>query len=158
MASSNLRNNPQSEPLTPAKLPNSQSASEPLIATAFYTIKAFGYARIVLGAASLFSPHFTCGLFKLAISNETATIVRLFGVRGVALGELLVTADDASLPDGGRRELRRLLRANTGCDLVDICSLAVAVAIGHMGQLPGALLAGGAAVCAGMGVLGLKTL
>jgi hypothetical protein len=158
MSPSNSQNKPQSESIIPEKRINYQPASEPLTPIAFYTIKAFGYARISLGAASLLAPRFTCGLFALNICNETATVARLFGVRGVALGELLVTADDKTLSDGGRRELRRLLRANVGCDLIDICSLAFAVAGGHMDQLPGALLMGCAAMCVGMGLLGLKTL
>jgi hypothetical protein len=157
MASSNPQKNSQSEPLIPAKLTNRQPASRPLKPTAFYTIKALGYARIGLGAASLLAPRFTCGLFKLIISNETGTVARLFGVRGVVLGELLITADDKTLLGGGRRELRRLLRANMGCDMIDICSIAFAVASGHMDRLPGALLAGCAAMGVGMGLLGLKT-
>jgi len=150
MPSSNLRNNSQSEPPIPTKLTNYQHASEPLTPTAFYAIKTLSYARIFLGVASLLAPHFTCGLFKLSISNESATVVRLFGVRGVALGGLLVTAN-------GKTELRRLLWANVGCDMTDVCSLAFAVISGHMDWLPGALLVGGAVMCVDMGLLGLKT-
>jgi len=65
-------------------------------------------------------------------------------------------ADDKTSLGGTRRELKRTLWANVGCDMVDICSLGFAVASGHIGRLPGALLAGGAAVCAGLGLLGLN--
>jgi hypothetical protein len=154
MASSSPPHKLQSEPHISEKLLNE---SKPLTATAFYAIKAFGYTRIALGVASLLAPRFTCGLFAFHISDETATVVRMFGVRGVALGELLVTADDKTSLDEARRELRRLLQANVGCDMADICSIAFAVVNGHMASLPAALLAGGAAGCVGMGLLGLKT-
>jgi hypothetical protein len=157
MTSSTLGTNLLPEIVIPAKLKNYQPASEPLTPIAFYTTKAFGYARIGLGAASLLAPRFTCGLFKFLISNETATVVRLFGVRGVALGGILVTADDKTLLDGGRRELRRVLWANVGCDMMDICSIGVAVTSGHIDQLPGALLTGCAMIGVCIGLLGLKT-
>ena len=134
-----------------AKLTDHQLPSRPFAAT------ALGYSRIVLGAGSLLAPHFTCGVFKFVITNETATVVRLFGVRGVALGQLLITAGDKSRVDGGRRELRRLLRANVGCDMIDVCSLVFALTSGHMDRLPGTMLAIGAAVCVAAGLLGLET-
>ena len=156
MTSSSPPHKLQSKTRIPEKLIKHQSASEPLTRTAFYAIKVFGYTRIALGVASLLAPRFTCGLFAFPISDETTTVVRLFGVRGIALGVLLITANDKTLFDGGRRELKRLLRANLGCDMADICSIMFAVANGHMAPLPGALLAGGAAGCVGLGLLGLE--
>ena len=156
MSSSNLRNmtNSQSLPLTPPKSTNYQ----PPPLTASYAIKALGYARIGLGAGCLLVPHFTCELFKLSISNETAAVVRMFGVRGIALGEIIINSDDKTSPDRGSRELRRVLWASVGCDLIDVCSLALAVASGHMDRLPGTLLMTGAAMAAGMGLLGLRSI
>lgn len=158
MASSNVRTQPEVEPLTRAKLANNQPASKPLTPTAFYTVKSFGYARICLGTASILAPRLTCGLFQLYISNETAAVARLFGVRGIALGGLLITAEDETLPDRGSRELRRSLRANMWCDIIDIFTLAFAVANGHMDLVPGKLLMACAAWGVGMGLLGLSAI
>lgn len=141
-----------------AKLANDQPASEPLTPTAFYTVKSFGYARICLGAASILAPRFTCGLFQLYISHETAAVARLFGVRGIALGGLLITAEDKTILDGGKRELRRLVRANMWCDIIDIFTLAFAVANRHMDLLPGGLLMTCATWGVGMGLLGLSAI
>lgn len=149
MASSSLRNSSQAKPRL-AKVTDHQLPSRPFAST------VLGYARIILGAGSLLAPYFTCGVFKFDITNETATVVRLFGVRGVAFGQLLITTGDKSLVDGGRRELRRLLRANVGCDMIDVCSLVFAIINGHMDRLPGTMLAIGAAVCVAVGILGLK--
>ncbi|KAF1956885.1 hypothetical protein CC80DRAFT_491755 [Byssothecium circinans] len=160
MASSNLQNSSQPEPLVPKMPITHQSAPEPLIPTTYYTIQALGYARMGLGAASLLAPRAAfLYLFNLPIiSNETAVPVRFFGVREAVLGELLLTAHDKNLPDEGRREIRRLLWANAASDVADIVSVAFAVYSGHMEKLPGAMLVVGAAI--GLGVelviLGLK--
>ncbi|PVI01638.1 hypothetical protein DM02DRAFT_627536 [Periconia macrospinosa] len=155
MAFSNNQNTSKSDHLVSSNL---NAPARPLSPTALYTIKALAYCRIILGAGSLLFPHFTCGLFKFLISNETSTVICLFGVRGIALGELLLTAKDETSPDGGRKELRRLLKANMGCDVCDIFSIGFAVASGYIGLLPGALLAGGAASLVGVAALGLESL
>jgi hypothetical protein len=120
-------------------------------------VRTFGYCRIVLGASSVIAPRFACGLFNFLISNETAAVVRMFGIRGVALGALILTAGNSSSSEDGGRELRRTLWANTSCDIVDICILLWSICNGHIDRLPGGLLAGGAATCVGLGLLGLKT-
>jgi hypothetical protein len=71
-------------------------------------------------------------------------------VQGIALGELFVTAEN-------RKELRKLLRANVACDVIDVVSLGVAVACGDMERLRGALHMVGAVVCAALGFVGLKS-
>ena len=83
---------------------------------------------------------------------------RLYAIRELALGELLLTAEDKTSPTGGRREIKRALWANIGCDAVDICSVAFGLASGTIGRLPAALLGGPAAVAIGLGTLGLKGL
>ena len=155
MASSNLRSSPQTKNFPPT---SKHLASGPLTPTALYAIKAFSLSRIILGAASVLNPPFTCGLFRFLISNETALVVRLFGVRGVALGGLLITAGDNPHLGEGRRELRRLLWANVSCDIIDICTLLFAVVTGQMDQLPATFLVGGAAMLVGIGFLGLRAL
>lgn len=148
----------QSDPLA-LKTPNhDHNSSKPLLPPVIYASKALGYARILLGLGSLLIPHTTCSLFRFSIDEETATVVRFFGVRGIALGTLLVTVHDESLLDGGRREMRKLLGVNMACDVVDICTIIGAVAGGAMGSEPGVLLAGGAAVCVGLAGLGLRSI
>ncbi|CAI6336740.1 unnamed protein product [Periconia digitata] len=120
-------------------------SSSSLTRTSRITTRLFAYSRIILGAASVLVPHFTCSLFQFQISNETATVVRLFGVRGIALGSLLMASLDEKMV------WRKVLRANVGCDVIDIGSLAFAVMSGHLDLMPGMFLAGGAAslVCLG---------
>ncbi|VUC26668.1 unnamed protein product [Clonostachys rosea] len=154
MAPPSYHNIAHSSPLASDDPETHQATLQPPAQSAFYAIKSLGYARIGLGAASLLAPRFICGSFRFFISNETATVVRMFGVRGVALGYLILNADDKTL--SGQTELKKMLWANAGCDIADICSIAFAIASGHMDRLPGTLLAGGAAVCVGFALLGGK--
>jgi hypothetical protein len=156
MAPPGYQNKAHHKPLLPDDLATHKSTSEAPVQGAVYAIQALGYARIGLGAASLLTPSSICGLFRFLISNETATVVRMFGVRGVALGYLIFDADHKTLP--GRAELKRMLWANFGCDMADICSIAFAVTSGHMDRLPGTFLAGGAAVCVALALLGIKSI
>lgn len=156
MAPLNYRNKAHPKPLLPDDLATHKSTSESPIQGAVYAVQALGYARIGLGAASLLAPSSICGLFRFFISNETATVVRMFGVRGVALGYLILHADHKTL--SGRAELKRMLWANFGCDMADICSIAFAVTSGHMDGLPETFLAGGAAVCVALAHLGMKSI
>ncbi|CAG9978725.1 unnamed protein product [Clonostachys byssicola] len=159
MASSSYQNKAHPKSLLPDDLATQKSTSESLVQGAIFAIQALGYARIGLGAASLLAPSSICGLFRFLISNETAIVVRMFGVRGVALGYLILNADHADQKTlSGREELKRMLWANFGCDVADICSIAFAVTSGHMDRLPGTFLAGGAAVCVAMALLGIKTI
>ncbi|KAF2642830.1 hypothetical protein P280DRAFT_468141 [Massarina eburnea CBS 473.64] len=156
MASPTLKPTTQTSPLIPSKLAKDQT-SEPLTSAGYYIIKSLAWSHIGLGAAVLFAPRAVFGLFKFPIPVEMATMARLFGARDVAIGGLLATADDKNLPDGGRREIKKALWASMGKDAIDVCSVAVALTGGHMGKLPSAMLAGGAAVGIGMGFLGLRT-
>lgn len=149
MSPSNHQNNLLFDSGTPGKVPPNELPFKLFTRPTSYATTALGYSRICLVLDCLLAPNFACNLFKFAISNETATVVRLFGVRGIALGELLVTAED-------RKELRRLLHANVACDVIDVFSLAAAIIFGNMEWLPGGMLIGGGVVCAGVGLLGLK--
>lgn len=83
---------------------------------------------------------------------------RLFGVRDLALGELLFTAEDKDSPNGGRREIKRALLAGIGCDCVDVASIVFGVATGTVGKAPALIFAGGAAAFVGLGALGMRGL
>jgi hypothetical protein len=146
----------QSEPLIPSKL--SAEHVEPLSYTTTTAIKALSVARIALGASTIIAPRWTCALFQFPIPASVSILARLFGVRELVLGELLITAEDKGSPTGGRRELRRTLLANLGTDTVDVCSVVFAVATGTIGRVPGALFGAGAVVALGLGGLGLRGL
>lgn len=75
-----------------------------------------------------------------------AVLARLFGIRDLILGELLLTAEDKKLPDGGKREIKRALWANLAADAVDMCNIGFAVATGTIEGLPAAIFGGGAAL------------
>lgn len=82
----------------------------------------------------------------------------MVGARDGVLGELLLTAEDKSAPEGGRREMRRALWAGIAADAIDIGSLAYAVAKGHVGKPTGGLFGAGAVVFIGLGAWGLRGL
>lgn len=147
----------QTSPLLHPKLINNEPTL-PLSQTTKTAINTLAILRIGVGAASLFAPRWTFGLFQYAVPQTSSSIVRLYGVRDAILGDLLYTAEDKSVPDGGRREMRRALWGNIAADAVDICSIGFAVATGSLGRLPGVLIAGGAAVGVGLGALGLRGL
>ena len=146
----------QSEPLIPSKL--SAEHAEPLSYTTSTAIKVLSLVRIALGAATFIAPKWTCALFQFPIPVSASVLARLFGVREIILGELLITAEDKGSPAGGRRELRRTLLANLGADTVDICSVGFAVATGAMSRVAGALFVGAALGLVGLELIGLRGL
>ncbi|CAO2655765.1 Nn.00g045680.m01.CDS01 [Neocucurbitaria sp. VM-36] len=85
-----------------SKLMNNDPNSPPLSSTTLTAIKALSLIRIATGAACLVAPRFTCALFKYPVPAEQALLVRMFGVRDAVFGELLITAEDKTAPDGGR--------------------------------------------------------
>lgn len=84
------------------KLRNHSAPAEPSSTTraAYNTLAAI---RIATGVACIVAPRFTCGLFRYSLPAEHGLIVRMFGIRDAVFGELLITAEDSKLPDGGRR-------------------------------------------------------
>jgi hypothetical protein len=94
MTTPNVRSNLQLESLITAKLAVHQRVSEPLARPAHYAITVLAYARISLEAGCLLVPGFTFRSFRFVTTTKTATVVRLFGVRGIAVSELLVTTDE----------------------------------------------------------------
>ncbi|KAF2706425.1 hypothetical protein K504DRAFT_459731 [Pleomassaria siparia CBS 279.74] len=156
MAPSSIKSNNQTEPLLS---PNpSSSQVEPLTSTTSSAIKALSILRIITGASVLIAPIWTCGIFRLPIPASAGVVVRLVGARDIALGELLLTAEDKSSWTGGRREIKRALWTGIGTDAVDVCSLLVGVATGTLGRVPAALFGGGAALFLGLGAVGLRGL
>lgn len=146
----------QSEPLIPSKLSAEHAA--PLSNTTSTAIKALSLVRIAFGASTLIAPHWTGALFQFPIPASASILARLFGIREIVLGTLLITAEDKGSPAGGRRELRRALLAGLGVDTIDIFSSVFSVATGAMGRVPGALFGGAALALVLGGGLGLRGL
>lgn len=108
--------------------------------------RQMGIARIAIGAAALLAPRLTSKLmgFPTDHDNPTARLMgRLFGVRDVALGVLVLT-----MPDDPRIA-RSIFHLNAAVDAGDAASMAAAV-VGRQGidraALSSALLAVPAAV------------
>lgn len=86
-----------------SKLMKTDPGSPPLSTTTQTVIKALSFIRIATGAACLIAPRFTCALFKFPVPAEQTLLVRMVGARDAVLGELLITAEDKTAHDGGRR-------------------------------------------------------
>jgi hypothetical protein len=99
-----------------------------------------------LGGACVIAPQTTCEIFFYPVPAAFSILPRLFGIRDLLLGALLVTAEDKNVPSGGRRELRRTLWANIVADSVDVISIVLSLAQGNLGRLPAAALGGGAGI------------
>jgi hypothetical protein len=134
---------------------NEQHAA-PLSSTTTTSIKALSFLRLAVGAACTIAPRFACGLFYFPIPAAYAVMPRLFGVRDIALAELLYTAEDKNSSNGGRREIIRSLWAGIGCDAVDIASLAFGVATGTVGKAPAVIIGGGAVAFIGLAAVSLR--
>lgn len=135
-----------------------ESSNKSVSASTLWATKALSYARIATGAACLVAPQFTCALFKYNVPIGSALLVRMVGARDLAMGELLLTAEDKDAPDGGKREMRRAIWTGLAADVIDIGSLAYAVAKGHAGKPTGGLFGAGAVVFIGLGTWGLRGL
>ncbi|KAF2001889.1 hypothetical protein P154DRAFT_618968 [Amniculicola lignicola CBS 123094] len=146
----------QSEPLLPPKLMNDHP--ETLSPTSANVLKAFSVMRVALGAALIVAPRWSCALFQLPIPAAYLVLSRLVGIRDVALGELLFTAEDKTGPDGGRREIKRALWANIATDTADVAAVAYAFAVGNMGRAPAAMLGGGGILYMLLGTVVLRGL
>jgi hypothetical protein len=155
MAPSSTSSQHQTDPLLSPKLVNEQHAA-PLSSATSTSIKALSFLRLAVGAACTIAPRFACGLFYFPVPAAYAVMPRLFGVRDIALAELLYTAEDKNSPTRGRREIRRSLWAGIGCDAVDILSLAYGVATGTVGKAPAAIIGGGAVAFIALAAVGLK--
>ncbi|EUC46995.1 hypothetical protein COCMIDRAFT_3990 [Bipolaris oryzae ATCC 44560] len=145
----------QNEPLLPGKLANER---EPMNARSDVVIKALALLRIGFGVSCLLAPRFTFGLFRIDVPAAYAVLPRLFGGREIMLGELLLTAGNNKLPDGGRREIKRALWAGIGADIIDFGCALFGSAIGTSSKASTALVAGGAVVSIIVGAVGMRGL
>jgi hypothetical protein len=99
-----------------------------------------------------------CVSVQFPVPAAYSVMPRLFGVRDLVIGELLLTAGDDKLPDGGRREIKRMLWANIGTDVVDVGSILIGLATGTVGRAPAAIFGGGAAAFVILGAIGMRGL
>src|ERR1700761_6000400 len=83
-------------PLNPSNKPSTTDNSpppKPLSSFITTEITALGLLRIVAGGACLLAPTLTGRIFHIPIGPQSIILVRMFGIRDVVLGELLLTAD-----------------------------------------------------------------
>jgi len=119
----------------------------PLAKTPTTTI--LSYSRLFLGTSFLLAPQLTASLFQFPIPASMAILARMFGIRDVVLGDLLLTAET-------EREKKRLLLGNMLVDLGDLAVVLWALGQGRMGVVPAGVIGGGAAVFVGLGLAGWK--
>ena len=131
---------------------------EPVSSNLSVAIKILGIHRVALGAFCLIAPRFSCALFQFPVPAAYSIMPRLFGVRDLVLGELLLTAEDKNSSGGGKREIKRALWANIGTDCVDLASIAFGVATGTFGKTPALIFGGGAAASAVVGGLIMRSM
>jgi hypothetical protein len=109
--------------------------------------RQMGIARIAIGAAALLTPRMTSRLmgFPTEHDNPTARLMgRLFGVRDVILGVLVLTMHDDP------RIARSIYQLNAAVDAGDAASMATAI-IGRQGIDRAALSSAALAVPAAFG-------
>ncbi|KIL93756.1 hypothetical protein FAVG1_02317 [Fusarium avenaceum] len=145
MASPSTPSSNQTEPLLSIKATDI-TVPKQLSSVTSTTIKTVSFLRVVLGAACVIAPQLTCEIFFYPVPAAFSILPRLFGIRDLLLGALLVTAEDRNIPSGGRRELRRTLWANIAADSVDVISIVLSLAQGNLERLPAAALGGGAGI------------
>ncbi|CAI4219045.1 unnamed protein product [Parascedosporium putredinis] len=112
---------------------------QPPPAIARTAVTALGMARAGLGAVVTLFPGWTAGLIGISLDPAGAVFARAFGVRDLILGELLLTAGGNHAPDGGRREVRRMLWAGLAADAADLVIVSFAWGLETLaGSRPGA--------------------
>ncbi|KAF2095227.1 hypothetical protein NA57DRAFT_79716 [Rhizodiscina lignyota] len=143
-------------PLNPAsKAADGTTETSSSARFAINTINALGIIRATAGAMALIAPHFTCNLFRIPVTANTAVIARLVGGRDIVIGDLTWTA---SKDPKDRSELRRLMWANVATDAMDIGALAYGFATGTVSRAGAVLFGSGALLSVAMGAIGLKSL
>jgi hypothetical protein len=145
MASPTTPSSNQTKPLLSVKATDitAQKQLSPVTST---VIKTLSVLRIIFGTACVIAPQTSCEIFYYPVPTAFSILPRLFGIRDLVLGALLVTAEDKSIPSGGRRELKRTLWANIAADSMDVISIILSLAQGNLGRLPAAALGGGAGI------------
>ena len=98
----------------------------------------------------LLLPQQASAFYGLPIAPESKLMGRLFGVRDLVLGLLLWTSRGES-----GCELQRALWAGLVVDAIDVCSCALGVLDGTVGERAVLCVGAGALSFAGLGVLGL---
>lgn len=157
MAPSTVSSQDQGEPLLPSK-PLEDHQDEPLSPTSALAVKVLAIHRIALGAVCTVAPQWSCALFQFPIPAAYSITPRIFGIRDLAIGELLLTAEDKSSPNRGRREIKRALWLGIGVDLVDIASIVYGVATGTFPRDAALIFGSGAATSVALGAFCLRGL
>jgi hypothetical protein len=109
-----------------------------------------GYLRIGVGALSWAAPNLTGRLFGLdpAGNLQSPYLLRLFGIRDLALGAGTLTAgDDAQ---------RAWLTAGLACDVSDVAAALAGRRAGYLSTFGTLMLAGAASTGVALGVIAMR--
>ena len=122
------------------------------------TTTLLGYGRAITGVAILIAPQFCGRLFRIPITAQSALLARGMGSRDIALGGVLLAANNSIASPGGNREVQRALYAGLAIDLMDIGATTFAFATGQLGRFGAGMFGSAAASCAMLGIIGLRSL
>ena len=112
--------------------------------------KTFGILRLIPGVLFLFAPSAASRLFLIPFGPEAAIAGRLFGVREVVIGTLLLRAKD-------QEESRRLYTQAIAIDCLDLVATAVCFIEGRLDLIPAlTTVGGGIVVFIALGLIGLS--
>jgi hypothetical protein len=110
------------------------------------------------------SPTLSARIFRLSIDNDGIIITRLFGIRDLVLGAILLKAAPArwspsaltSDPIGHQAALKQVLQIGAIIDAVDVCSSTIGVADGSLVGPAVGLVGGGAAFFCVLAWIGIR--
>jgi len=129
-------------------------------------LSLMGFTRAAFGLTCLLVPTFALPLLGLTspLSPAGSIITRMFGVREIIVGELLLLAERSAsskrgtaAQDSGDGEVKRAIWLNVGTDGLDILAVGLALGQGMLDWGTAGRLGGTAVLYAGMGV-GLRWL
>ena len=122
------------------------------------TTAILGYGRALTGVAIFMAPQFCGKLFKIPITAQSALLARGMGSRDMALGGVLLAANNSVNQPGGKREVKRALHAGLLIDVLDVGATTYGFATGQVGKLGAGMFGSVAAGCAVLGLIGLRSL
>ena len=111
-------------------------------------LKAFGGARVAVGALSWLAPTLSTRIFGLGSDDRQAVITQLFGVRDLTLGALTATSSGPALA--------QVLRLGIAIDAADTVAALRQIRAGNMSTHAVFGVGVGAALFATLGVVALS--
>jgi hypothetical protein len=112
------------------------------------SLKLVAGARVIVGLSSWLLPYHASKFFAfLTLQPQSTILMRLFGVRELALAGLLVAA-------GTEAERRRVVVAGLVVDSMDALASLVGFGLGEQDGVVAGMVGVGAAILVGLGLLG----